>query len=61
MMKNYFVGMICAAGLAVCSGCTVLAVADAVVSTAVTATSAVVHTGIKATEAVVDAVIPSKK
>lgn len=60
-MKNYVIGMICATFISLCSGCTVIAIADAAVSTAVTATSAVVHTGIKATEAVVDAVIPSKK
>lgn len=40
--------------LLVCtSGCTVLAVADAVVGTAVTVTSTVVKTGVKATGAVV--------
>ncbi len=39
------------------SGCTVLAVADAVVSTAAT----VVSTGVKATGAAIDAVIPDTK
>ncbi len=41
----------------VCSGCAVVAVADAVVST----TAVVVKTGVKATGAVVDAVIPDSK
>jgi hypothetical protein len=37
-----------------CSGCAVIAVADAVVTTA----AVVVKTGVKATGAVIDAVIP---
>lgn len=40
-----------------CSGCAVVAVADAVVTT----TAVVVKTGVKATGAVVDAVIPDSK
>jgi len=40
-----------------CSGCAVVAVADAVVTVAAT----VVTTGVKATGAVIDAVIPSSK
>jgi hypothetical protein len=40
-----------------CSGCAVVAVADAVV----TATAVVVKTGVKAAGAVVDAVIPDSK
>lgn len=43
--------------LLLCSGCAVVAVADAAVS--VTAT--VVKTGVKATGAVIDAVIPDSK
>jgi hypothetical protein len=62
MMKRCVTGIFFAALCMICSGCmTVVAVADAAVSTAVTVTSAVVHTGIKATEAIADAVIPSKK
>ncbi|WP_296443963.1 hypothetical protein [Rhodoferax sp. UBA5149] len=40
-----------------CSGCAVVAVADAVVTVAAT----VVKTGVKATGAVIDAVIPDSK
>lgn len=42
------------AGVVVCSGCAVVAVADAVVTTA----AVVVKTGVKATGAVIGAVIP---
>ncbi|MEJ7137647.1 hypothetical protein [Amphibiibacter pelophylacis] len=40
------------------TGCTVLAVADAVASTAVTVTSTVVKTGVKAVGGAVDMVTP---
>lgn len=43
--------------LLLCSGCAVVAVADAAVSVAAT----VVKTGVKATGAVIDAVIPDSK
>lgn len=43
--------------LLLCSGCAVVAVADAAVSIAAT----VVKTGVKATGAVIDAVIPDSK
>ncbi len=43
--------------LLLCSGCAVVAVADAAVSVAAT----VVKTGVKATGAVIDAVIPESK
>ena len=42
--------------LAACSGCAVVAVADAVVTT----TAVVVKTGVKATGAVVGAVLPAR-
>lgn len=50
-MRAWVLGM-CAA--AACSGCAVIAVADAVVTTA----AVVVKTGVKATGAVINAVIP---
>jgi hypothetical protein len=43
--------------LLLCSGCAVVAVADAAVSVAAT----VVKTGVKATGAVIDAIIPDSK
>jgi len=46
-----------ALAVTLCSGCAVVAVADAVVTVAAT----VVTTGVKATGAVIDAVIPSSK
>lgn len=45
------------AALLLCSGCAVVAVADAAVTVAAT----VVKTGVKATGAVIDAVIPDSK
>ena len=52
---NGFVRRTALAGAALlCSGCAVVAVADAVVTT----TAVVVKTGVKATGAVVDAVLP---
>lgn len=46
-----------AAVLLLCSGCAVVAVADAVITTA----AVVVSTGVKATGAVINAVIPDSK
>jgi hypothetical protein len=46
-----------AVALLICSGCAVVAVADAVVTTA----AVVVKTGVKATGAVLNAVIPDSK
>lgn len=48
---------VAAAVVLMCSGCAVVAVADAVVTVAAT----VVKTGVKATGAVIDAVIPDSK
>ena len=48
---------VCVSAALWCSGCAVVAVADAVVTT----TAVVVKTGVKAAGAVVDAVIPDSK
>jgi len=49
--------IVLAVAVLLCSGCAVLAVADAVITTA----SVVVKTGVKATGAVIGAVIPDSK
>ena len=49
--------IVVAVAVLLCSGCAVLAVADAVITTA----AVVVKTGVKATGAVIGAVIPDSK
>ena len=49
--------IVVAVAVMLCSGCAVLAVADAVITTA----AVVVKTGVKATGAVIGAVIPDSK
>ena len=56
MPKSVAIAML-AVTLLLCSGCAVVAVADAVITTA----AVVVKTGVKATGAVIGAVIPDSK
>ena len=55
--RHASLALLALAAAMLCSGCAVVAVADAVV----TATAVVVKTGVKAAGAVVDAVIPDSK